>query len=226
MLWFLRQFGPRLTQRLIALVVLCGVCLATVPLPQAPAIVGQKDHSKPFPCQDRPCGCRTADQCWKKCCCFTNVEKVAWAKTHDVELPAFVLAAAKKETETSVVSAVCQAGTNCGTCHDTKAPRREAASSCCRPAGETPVAVSEKTPSARPPVPAKRSSRWVLGVAAEQCRGEHGTISSLPVSIAAPRFRLEQPVATVGTVALPASEVACGLCRLPAVPPPRRLAFA
>ena len=29
----------------------------------------EKDQSAPFPCQNRPCGCKTAEQCWKKCCC-------------------------------------------------------------------------------------------------------------------------------------------------------------
>lgn len=59
----------------------------------------EKDDSTPFPCQNRPCGCRTAQQCWKKCCCFTNAQKVAWAKTHRVRVPEFVVAAAKAETQ-------------------------------------------------------------------------------------------------------------------------------
>lgn len=42
----------------------------------------KKDHSVPFPCQNRPCGCRSADTCLKKCCCFTADQKVAWAKMH------------------------------------------------------------------------------------------------------------------------------------------------
>ena len=40
-----------------------------------------KDQSVPFPCQNRPCGCRSADSCLKKCCCFTAAQKVAWAKS-------------------------------------------------------------------------------------------------------------------------------------------------
>lgn len=41
-----------------------------------------KVHSVPFPCQNRPCGCRSADSCLSKCCCFTAEQKVAWAQMH------------------------------------------------------------------------------------------------------------------------------------------------
>lgn len=44
--------------------------------------------SQPFPCQHRACGCRTAQQCWEKCCCFTHEQKLAWARQHGVEPPA------------------------------------------------------------------------------------------------------------------------------------------
>lgn len=63
---------------------------------QSPETVG-KDTSAPFPCQHRACGCRSAQQCWKKCCCFTNTQKVAWARKNQVQLPAFVVAAARAE---------------------------------------------------------------------------------------------------------------------------------
>ena len=57
----------------------------------------EKDRSQPFPCQNRPCGCRSAEQCWKKCCCFNNSQKIAWAKANKVALSDYVLAAAQKE---------------------------------------------------------------------------------------------------------------------------------
>src|SRR5438552_3782945 len=48
-----------------------------------------KDHSQPFPCQDHPCGCQTAEQCWRQCCCFNPEERLAWAAAHHVEPPAY-----------------------------------------------------------------------------------------------------------------------------------------
>ncbi len=50
----------------------------------------QKDLSQPFPCQDHPCGCQNAEQCWHHCCCFSAEEKLAWARSHRVEPPASV----------------------------------------------------------------------------------------------------------------------------------------
>jgi hypothetical protein len=64
-----------------------------------------KDRSQPYPCQDRPCGCASAEQCWRHCCCFTNREKLAWAREHGVTCPTYVVEAAEKE-----------AGESCRTC--------------------------------------------------------------------------------------------------------------
>ncbi|MGD9644605.1 MAG: hypothetical protein AB7U73_02770 [Pirellulales bacterium] len=55
-----------------------------VPLPE-PRI---SRDSRPFPCQHHQCGCRTADQCWQRCCCYTPAERRAWARAHGVEAEA------------------------------------------------------------------------------------------------------------------------------------------
>lgn len=87
------------SRRLTGLLVLGGFCVLLLPLPSIPLQdeSDQKDQSQPFPCRNRPCGCQTADQCWKKCCCFTNTQKLAWAKANGVTPPAFVMTAALKE---------------------------------------------------------------------------------------------------------------------------------
>lgn len=101
-----RKSWPKLVRGLLSLSVLMGICAMLFPLPIAPLPqnLQEKDSSEPFPCQNRPCGCRSADQCWKKCCCFDNNQKIAWAKANNVKVPDFVLAAAKKETEGSTCS--------------------------------------------------------------------------------------------------------------------------
>src|SRR5262245_40642907 len=48
----------------------------------------RKAGGLPFPCQDHPCGCMTADDCWANCCCFSKQERLAWAREHQVEVPA------------------------------------------------------------------------------------------------------------------------------------------
>ena len=57
-----------------------------LPLPP-PAVI--KDGGKPFPCQGHACGCRTAEECWRHCCCYTAAERWAWAKEHHVQPPAY-----------------------------------------------------------------------------------------------------------------------------------------
>lgn len=45
-----------------------------------------------FPCENGPCGCATADHCWDKCCCHSDVEKLQWAIDHGVKPPDFLVA--------------------------------------------------------------------------------------------------------------------------------------
>src|SRR5438445_841636 len=82
-----RNYWQPLTRRLYACVaLLCYLATAVgVPLPS----LAHKDHSQPFPCQDHPCGCHTAEQCWQHCCCFSPEERFAWAEAHHVEPPAY-----------------------------------------------------------------------------------------------------------------------------------------
>lgn len=85
----------------------CAVALAflltvlPVPIPVTVSGLSQKDLSQPFPCQNRTCGCCSADQCWKQCCCFTNRQKVTWAAKNNIKPPQFVVDAAAEETGTS-----------------------------------------------------------------------------------------------------------------------------
>ena len=45
-----------------------------------------KDRSQPFPCMDKSCGCATAEQCFRQCCCNTPAETLAWARAHKIDL--------------------------------------------------------------------------------------------------------------------------------------------
>ncbi len=77
----------RLGRRLCAGVVLVAYLFTAggVPMPLPP----EKDLSQPFPCQDHACGCRSAEECWRHCCCYTPEEKLAWAHAHGIEPPAY-----------------------------------------------------------------------------------------------------------------------------------------
>src|SRR5580704_13259285 len=86
-----------LLQRAIAVVLLLGLLLGIAGVPVI--TVAKKDRSRPYPCQDRPCGCASADECWHHCCCMNNKEKLAWARENGVTPPEYVFAAAEQEND-------------------------------------------------------------------------------------------------------------------------------
>jgi len=88
--------GMQRSKPLIAWCILLGYSVVAVGLPlpgvmpvASPSAVFAermmgKDRSVPFPCMDKPCGCVTASQCFRDCCCHTPAETLAWARSHDV----------------------------------------------------------------------------------------------------------------------------------------------
>jgi hypothetical protein len=87
--------ASNLLQKAVALLLLLGILVEVAGIPVVS--VSKKDRSRPYPCQDRPCGCASADECWHHCCCMNNKEKLAWARAHGVTPPDFVVAAAEQE---------------------------------------------------------------------------------------------------------------------------------
>lgn len=141
----LRLFRFRVRGRGLSWLALVGqfVGLVGLPVPRASA----KDLAQPFPCQQRACGCMTASDCWKSCCCFSAGQRVAWARDHDVEVPAEL-----------VQQACCEDKEECCEHESQEAP-------CCRQ-------TSKKADSKQ--AAAKRTSGWLLGLQASRCRGSDG----------------------------------------------------
>ena len=54
-----------------------------------------KNTSELYPCMNHPCGCPSAEDCWRHCCCFTLTERLAWAREHHVTPPDYALAEAR-----------------------------------------------------------------------------------------------------------------------------------
>jgi hypothetical protein len=123
-----------------------------------------------YPCAQCGCGCTDAETCWRKCCCYTNEQKLAWAERHGVTPPGFVIAAAARErASASKHQACCESAV----CHSTDCRRpccahRESAS-CCQ--------------AASAPRETKSSRSFVLGISALRCRGLSLTVSSMPPSL-------------------------------------------
>ena len=133
-----------------------------IPLPSAVEIGGT-----PFPCQAHRCGCNTAEQCWKSCCCHTNNEKLAWAAAHDVTPPAYVIVAAARESATPAVSRGC--------CSHNHAPKSAAPTAAASTSTDSSIAIV-----------------WVSALDARRCRGEVAVWNNVPISLA-PGFPLSTP---------------------------------
>jgi len=86
------QWWRPLARRLTAGLALTSYLVAVIgfPLPAAAA----KDHSRRYPCENHACGCQTAEECWRHCCCFSPEAKLAWARANRVEPPAYAERAA------------------------------------------------------------------------------------------------------------------------------------
>lgn len=67
---------------------LAAYLFATLGLPM-PATAISRDDDQPFPCQGSVCGCRTAEQCWRSCCCHSADQRWVWAQEHDVQPPSY-----------------------------------------------------------------------------------------------------------------------------------------
>lgn len=62
----------------------------------APLPLGGHAHSDElYPCANCDCGCASAEQCWRSCCCHTLAERFAWAREHGVRPPEYAIAQAR-----------------------------------------------------------------------------------------------------------------------------------
>lgn len=174
-------------RRICAWVALMGYVATAVgfPFPSAP----HKDASQPFPCQDHPCGCQTAEQCWRHCCCFSPEERLAWAHAHHVTPPSYAERPAAQgwyAVQLRDGVAAGEAVQGCAHCEESRAGQTSspvAPVECCAshpnvvPCCSQALGRSAKNASSGP---ASRSP-WVLGVAGLRCRG----VSTLWVSTGA-----------------------------------------
>lgn len=105
-----------LLRRLTACVSLLVYAWIALGVP-VPLVSTAKRAVERFPCESSRCGCSTAEQCWRSCCCHPLDQRLAWAKRHGVQPPKFVLDESRR------------AGTS-------KLTPAEGAPSCCKSSGE------------------------------------------------------------------------------------------
>ena len=49
-----------------------------------------KQASESFPCAGRGCGCATAEQCWRQCCCTSLENRLGWANQKKIQPPEWI----------------------------------------------------------------------------------------------------------------------------------------
>lgn len=186
-----RTWARRLVVVLAVVVILVGQIGLPVP------VRVKKDTSRPFPCMNRACGCHKAEDCWKKCCCFSKSERVAWAKSHGVKVECEI-------EETPVVASLADADSSrCS--HDAKC-QRTGSKDCC--------SKTRKSPSSE-------QGRWLSWQQFRECRGAPNVWSvgfdSLPppTVIEVVVMELSQPHSVL------AGDVLVSIELDPPVPPPK-----
>lgn len=214
--------GRRLFRRLVGLVVLVSVCASFFPLPVGSIPPRGKDQSQPFPCQNRPCGCASAEQCWKQCCCFTNAEKLVWAKANGVTPPQFVVDAAVAESSTKVVKDEASSKKPCPHCtksttceHSHSCHPSSSQSECCSTSGCDHQHQGQEQAQTE-----EDSTRFVIGIEMMKCRGQGFFWNSLPWAVIpvcrVPEFRPE-PASWDRPVSIASGSIAAE----PPEPPPK-----
>lgn len=198
---------PQLMRRALAVLLVLSLACAMLPL----TLPGSqsKDLTEAFPCQHHACGCRSAAQCWKSCCCFTNAQKVEWARRENVKLPDFVIVAAAQEQSAKTKKSSC-----------CSSHRRGASSS------HIAVATAAKSDLSEPHTNSKQGtsnvSRVVIGWNALKCQGVESDITAGCIVAVLPLVDL--PVFEVADERFEAtSEKVLSLSVRPPEPPPRAL---
>ncbi len=201
MSWFVWDFRiPILARQATSVLLLATMVAMHLPIRVDSSSAGNgKDHSVPFPCRGRACGCRTAEQCRRKCCCFSREQKIAWASRHGVPEKAVVAAEGELVAETSsgdrskqksrgttvlqkgkifewMFAAVLQHKTERRACCSSRVQASAGASS-------NGGAIDESLRRQR----TRRIQRYVIGVMAQECQGSAHALADYAVFLVPPR---------------------------------------
>jgi hypothetical protein len=169
-------------------------------LPSVKSIDGQA-----FFCQDRPCGCASAEQCWTHCCCATLKERLDWAEKKGVTPPAYAAKSPSELAATKYDKSCCsnnkkiaekRGADACNDCDDSDsnltasntctAEKKLTEKTCC----ESKQAKANNKELVREQVK-KKPGRLVVSMLALKCQGKSYSFCALPW------FILQSPMSVV-----------------------------
>ena len=154
-------FATKRWQSVLGWIGLVSFCISVMPIPIVLPSVKSIDGQSYF-CQDRPCGCASAEQCLTHCCCATLKEQLDWAEKKGVTPPAY---AAKSTSEHPA----------------TKVEKKPNAKPCC----ESKQANANNKELVREQMK-KKPGRLVVSMFAMKCQGKSYSLCALPWFILPP----------------------------------------
>ena len=199
-----------------ALLVAYAITAAGVPLPAGN--FAQKSGEF-FPCSDCACGCASAEQCWRSCCCHSLAERMAWARVHGVRPPEFAIAEARR-ARIDLAWLV----------EPTGAGSKSLSASCCarQLKADSPACCREKTACCshdHDHQPSNSKSNRVIGWKALNCQGHSANwLATVPTLISTGSIQSDN-LPLVEWLGPAVSEHASRASDLPAVPPPRTVSL-
>lgn len=144
-------------RRATGILLLASLIAAQLPISLPTLLpIHPNELSQAYPCQNRPCGCRSAEQCRKKCCCFTSSQKQDWASRKDVPNEIATASVAEIKTSPATTRRTC-----CPTSANSATEKKKLASGA--PTADENLAKSGSD--------SKRRSRILIGLFAQQCQG-------------------------------------------------------
>jgi hypothetical protein len=190
-------------RRLIAAGALLAYLAATIGLPFPPPLI-VKDGGKPFPCQGHACGCQTAEDCWRHCCCHTPEERWAWAEENHVQPPEYAEKPTAKGWRTTPLREV-----------DENQTTASAPCPCCNGDGACPACHAASSNPRRP------APLWGSTVSPLRCQGLTTQWVTTGVVPAEPPTFVPRPEPAATGRLFPAAFSARRVTQSPPSPPPR-----
>lgn len=195
--------APRLRHSISAMLLIAFVVTAT----GVPLTITNRPHksNERFPCATSSCGCQSAEQCWRSCCCSTFSERLAWARKHGVRPPDFAIAQARAagiDVSRFATSKEAKLACHSKSCCD--AAPAKVVHSCCSPAKST------------------QSDRTVIAWQALKCSGHSmNWLAAVPTLVHVRiDFNFQDTPST--WLSPTVSDHAFGTSDLPELPPPER----
>jgi hypothetical protein len=178
----------------VAMMLLSSFCCAVLPIPFVLVERSDTGSTEAFPCQSCGCGCKTAEQCWTNCCCFSPSERLAWAKKNNVSPPDYAVLSDTASSKTTKKSCIHCSASEKKTV--TKASNAQAAN--------------------------KKKLRTAVSMLALKCQGKNFAFTHLPWLV--PSLWVEHPFTTVASeqVVAPSEKVLVSIFIQPDTPPPKR----